>query len=328
MANPSRPSRVILGLLLVLALSILAPVVVVSAAPPDGTLAIGVHVTLVNRWLDPAETEALITPFMVLYPLHDALVKPMPGNINTPSLAESWSQSKDGISYEFVIRRTAKFHNGDPVTADDVKFSFERYKGASAKLLKERVKEIQVLAPNRVRFVLVEPWPDFMAFYGTSATGAGWVVPRKYVEKVGDDGFKKHPIGLGPYKFVSHVPGVELVMEAYEGYWRKMPSVKRLVFKSVPEATTRVAMLKRGEVDIAYLIEPAQAPEIKRDPSLRLAFSGGIGIATMDFLDQFDPKSPWADKRVRLAASYAIDRWAISEAETLGASKPTGSVVP
>jgi peptide/nickel transport system substrate-binding protein len=117
-------------------------------------------------------------------------------------------------------------------------------------------------------------------------------------------------------------------MEANESYWRKVPSVKRLVFKSVPEATTRVAMLKRGEVDIAYLIEPAQAPEIKRDPTLRLAFSGGIGIAAIDFLDQFDPKSPWADKRVRLAASYAIDRWALSEAETLGASKPTGSLVP
>src|SRR5687767_8302367 len=225
MTNPSRSSQAMLGLLLALAVAVLAPVVVASAAPPDGTLAIGVHVTLVNRWLDPAETEALITPFMVLYPLHDALVKPMPGNINTPSLAESWSVSKDGTSYEFVIRRTAKFHNGDAVTADDVKFSFERYKGASAKLLKERVKEIQVLAPNRVRFVLVEPWPDFMAFYGTSATGAGWIVPRKYVEKVGDDGFKKAPMGAGPFKFVAFQPGVELVLEAFPGYWRKAPSV-------------------------------------------------------------------------------------------------------
>ena len=91
-----------------------------------------------------------------------------------------------------------------------------------------------------------------MAFYGTLVSGAGWIVPKKYVEQVGDDGFKKHPIGLGPYRFVSHTPGVELIMEANESYWRKMPSVKRLVFKSVPESTTRAAMLKRGEVDIAY----------------------------------------------------------------------------
>src|SRR3979409_2210902 len=100
------------------------------AAPPDGTMAIGVHVTLVSRWLDPGETEALITPFMVLYALHDALVKPMPGGIMTPSLAESWSASKDGLSYEFVIRKNARFHTGDPVTAEDVKFTFERYKGS------------------------------------------------------------------------------------------------------------------------------------------------------------------------------------------------------
>jgi peptide/nickel transport system substrate-binding protein len=293
---------------------------------PEGEMRWALYVTLAPLWFDPGEVAGQITPFWVLYAIHDALVKPMPGNLMTPSLAESWTVSPDQRTYEFKLREGLKFHNGDPFTADDVKFSYDRTKGA--KILKEKVREVVVVTPSRIRFVLHEPFPDFMAFYGTLATGASWVVPKKYVEKVGDDGFKKHPIGLGPYKFVSHAPGVELVMDAYEGYWRKTPSVKRLVFKSVPEATTRVAMLKRGEVDIAYLIEPAQAPEIKRDPSLRLAFSGGIGIAAMDFLDQFDPKSPWADRRIRLAASYAIDRAALSDAETLGASKPTGSLVP
>src|SRR5262249_27548944 len=178
----------------------------VRAASPDGTLTIGVHVTLVNRWLDPGETEALITPFMVLYAIHDALVKPMPKNIMTPSLAESWTASKDGLAYDFLIPKNAKFHNVDPVTAEDVNFTFERYKGASAKILKDHVKEIQTPAPNHVRFVLKEPWPDFMAFYGTSATGAAWIVPKKYIEKVGEDGFKKAPVGAGPYKFVSFQP--------------------------------------------------------------------------------------------------------------------------
>jgi peptide/nickel transport system substrate-binding protein len=117
-------------------------------------------------------------------------------------------------------------------------------------------------------------------------------------------------------------------MEAFEGYWRKMPSVKRLVYKSVPEATTRMAMLKRVEVDLAYLVDATLGEEIKRDPSLKLAFSGGIGTMYLDFFDQWDPKSPWADRRVRLAANYAIDRKAISQAETLGASIPTGNVVP
>src|SRR5262245_43753173 len=140
-----------------LCLLALAPASVSSAVAADpGTLTIGAHVTLVNRWLDPGETEGLITPFMVLYLLHDALVKPMPGNINTPGLAESWSLSKDGLTYEFVLRKNAKFHNGDPVTAEDVKFTFERYKGSGAKLFKEKVKEVQVVAPNRVRIVLKE----------------------------------------------------------------------------------------------------------------------------------------------------------------------------
>src|SRR6267142_2175133 len=183
-----------LGVLLVvlLALSAASPAL---AAPEPGTMVWGVHVTLASRWLDPAETEGIITPFMVLYALHDALVKPMPAGPNTPSLAESFTQSKDGLTYEFVIRKGVKFHNGDPVTAEDVKFSFERYRGAGAKLLKERVREVQIVDPGRVRFVVKEPWPDFMTFYGTSATGSGWIVPKAYVEKVGDDGFKKAPIG-------------------------------------------------------------------------------------------------------------------------------------
>src|SRR5207237_989132 len=94
-----------------------------------------------------------------------------------------------------------------------------------------------------------------------------------------------------------HTVGVELVMEAFEGYWRKVPSVKRVVFKMVPESTTRVAMLKRGEVDIAYLLEAPQALELKRDPAVKLAFSGGIAVFFLDFLDMWDPKSPWASGR-------------------------------
>jgi peptide/nickel transport system substrate-binding protein len=318
--------RSLLGALL------LALVVTVAVSPAlavtEGTLTIGVHVTLVNRWLDPGETEALITPFMVLYLLHDALVKPMPGGINTPSLAESWSISKDGLTYDFVLRKGTKFHNGDPVTADDVKFTFDRYKGASARLLKDKVKEVQTPAPNRVRFVLKEPWPDFLAFYGTSATGASWIVPRKYVEKVGDDGFKKAPVGAGPFKFVSFNPGVELAMEAFPDYWRKAPQVKRLVMRSIPDETTRAAAVKAGEVDLAYLFGGAVAEELRRSPGVKVVAPLLYGIYWLDFLDQWDPKSPWHDRRVRQAASLAIDRAAINQAEMLGLGKTTGGFVP
>src|SRR5881628_52077 len=236
----------------------------VRAFAADGEMRYGLHVTLAARWLDPAETEAFSTPFMVLYAVHDALVKPMPAGMTTPSLAESWSESKDHLTYTFTLRKSAKFHDGSPVTAEDVKFSFERYKGASATLLKEKVKEVQVVSPTQVRFVLKEPWPDFMLFYGTTASGAGWIVPKKYVEKVGEDGYKKAPVGAGPYKVVSFTPGVEIVLEAFDGYWRKAPNVKRIVMRSMTEETTRAAALKRGEVDLAYLFAGPVAEELKR----------------------------------------------------------------
>src|SRR5213594_776801 len=298
-----------------------------SAAAPDGTLTIAMHFTPVTRWLDPAEGESTITPFLLLYALHDGLLKPMPGVGSAPSLAESWSMAKDGLSAEFTLRSSARFHNGDPVTADDVKFSFERYRGGAAKILKDTVKEIQTPAPNRVRFVFKEPWPDFPAFYGTFVASAGWVVPRKYVERVGEEGFRKAPIGAGPYKVVSFNPGVELVLEAFEGYWRKAPSIKRLVFRSLPDETTRAAALKSGEVDVAFLLTGPTAEDVRRTPGLKLV-APHLGIFWLDFPDQWDPKSPWADKRVRLAASLAIDRQALNQAETLGLSRPTGSIVP
>jgi len=316
-------------LVILLALPLLIGLARPAGAAPEGTMTWGVHITLASRWLDPAETEGIITPFMVLYALHDALVKPMPAGINTPSLAESWTASKDGLTYEFVIRKGVKFHNGEPVTAADVKFSFERYKGAGAKLLKDRVREVQIVDPGRVRFLLKEPWPDFMTFYGTSATGVGWIVPKAYVEKVGDDGFKKAPIGAGPYKFVSFNPGVELVMEAWEGYWRKVPNVKRLVYRSLPEETTRAAALKKGEIDIAYLLTGPVADDVRRTPGFKLvAPKESQGTFWLDLPDQWDPKSPWHDIRVRQAASLAIDRESLNQAETLGFSKPTGSLIP
>ena len=297
-----------------------------AQAKPEGEMRWALYVTIAPAWLDPGEVSGFITPFWIQYAIHDALVKPMPGNLMTPSLAESWTLSPDQRVYEFKLRQGLRFHNGDPFTAEDVKFSF--YRAKSSRILKEKVRDVEIVDPHRVRFHLHEPFPDFMAFYGTLATASSWVVPKKYVEKVGDEGFKKHPIGLGPYKFVSHTPGVELIMEANESYWRKMPSVKRLVYKSVPEPTTRAAMLKKGEVDIAYLLDAPTALELKRDPNLKLAFSGAIGVHFIDFFDQWDPKSPWHDRRVRLAANLAIDRRGLSEAETLGASRLTGAMVP
>jgi peptide/nickel transport system substrate-binding protein len=167
-----------------------------------------------------------------------------------------------------------------------------------------------------------------MTFYGTSATGAAWIVPKKYVEKVGDDGFLKAPVGAGPYRVVSFTPGIELVMEAYEAYWRKVPSVKRLVFKSMPDETTRAAALKAGDVDLVYLLSGPTATDVKRTPGLRLAAAKPPGVVFLDLPEQWDPKSPWHDRRVRQAAGHALDRQALNQAETLGLSLPTGGLIP
>jgi peptide/nickel transport system substrate-binding protein len=309
-----------------IALILLLAPVLSSAAAPEGQMTWGVHVSLTPTWFDPAETPGIITPFMVMYALHDAMLKPMPGNAMAPSLAESWSVSKDGLTYEFVLRKNAKFHNGEPVTAEDVKFSFDRYRGTSAKQLKDRVAAVET-APGRVRFKLKQPWPDFLTFY-SSATGAGWIVPKKYTESVGDDGYKKAPVGAGPYKFVSFTPGVELVMDAFDGYWRKTPSVKRFVFRVITDEATRLAALKRGEIDVVYSIRGALAEELKRTPGLGLKPAVIQAPFWVNIHDQWDAKSPWHDKRVRLAANHAIDRAAINQAETLGHSKLTWSVIP
>src|SRR5262249_5960687 len=176
---------------------------------------------------------------------------------------------------------------------------------------------------------LHEPWPDFLTFYATPAAGVGWIVPKNYTEKIGNEKFKEQPIGLGPYRFVNYQPGVELVLEANTDYWRKTPHVKRLVMKSVPEATTRLAMLKKQEADVTYGLYGALAEEVRRAPNLKLEPVVPPGTQWIVFtFEQYDPKSPWADQRVRLAANHAINRQVINEAETLGHSVLSGSIAP
>jgi len=299
---------------------------IARAAAPHGQLTWGLHVSLASTWFDPAETQGIITPYMVLYALHDAMVKDMPGKPQAPSLAESWSISEDNLTHEFVLRPGVKFHDGTPVTAEDVKFSFERYHGTSKDLLKNMVAAVETPDDRHVRFKLKEPWPDFLTFYA-SATGAGWIVPKKYVEKVGDEGFKNKPIGAGPYKFVSFNPGLELVLEAFDDYWRKTPSVKRLVMKVIPDEATRTAALKAGEVDIAYSIRGELAAEVQQTPGLALKPVVLQAPNWLYFPEQWDPKSPWSKLQVRQAANLAIDRVGMSKALFLGYCKVTNNAV-
>ena len=318
--------RVRVGLMM----AIIVTVVVVDAAgspPPAGQLVLGLSFTIAPTYFDPSEATQVIASAFFLYALHDAMIKSLPGNPMAPALAESWAESPDGLVYEFILRRGLTFHNGDPFTAEDVHYSFGRYKGASAKLLHAKVKAVEVLDAHRLRFVLHAPWPDFLTVYSALASGVGWIVPKQYLGQVGDEGFKQHPIGLGPYRFVRADPGVGLVLEAYDRYWRRTPAIQRLVLKSVPDPTTRLAMLKTGELDIAGL-PPDEAAAVRDDPKLRLAHAMTGITVWLEFPGQWDPKSPWHDRRVRLAANLAIDKQAISESAGFGLDRPTGSIIP
>jgi peptide/nickel transport system substrate-binding protein len=298
----------------------------VAQGKPEGVLKQAIHWSISADWLDPATTQgATLSPFLTMYLFHDALLKAMPEGTIVPCLAESWTISPDAKTYEFKLRKGVKFHNGETMTAEDVIFSFWRYKSVQAKLVHDRTEKVEAVDPFVVRFRFKAPFPDFLDYLVPGSTTIGWIVPKKYVEKVGEAEFKKRPVGAGPYKFVESVPGVKTVGEAFEGYWRKVPHIKRLEFYTVPEPATRLAMVRRGEVDLATLITGIFYVDAKKDPKLRILTPMSTAMRFVYMTQQWDPKSPWADARVRKAASLAIDRQTLADVHMPGAG-PLGSL--
>jgi len=283
------------------------------AASPQGVVKQAIHWGISADWLDPSTASYVTTANHPLYLFHDALLKAMPEGNYTPCLAESWNISPDFKVYEFKLRKGVKFHNGDIMTAEDVVVSFWRYKAALAKFFHGRTEKVEAVNPNLVRFHFKEPFPDFLDYFLPGATTIGWVVPKKYIEKVGDAEFKKHPVGAGPYKFVEFLGCVRLVWEAFEDYWRKVPQVKRMEFHYIPEPATRLAMLRRGEADVATLMQGVFYEDLKKDPKLKLLEPLSPTRWMIYISAQWDPKSPWADERVRKAASLAIDRKTLAD---------------
>jgi peptide/nickel transport system substrate-binding protein len=325
MQRQSGPTR--RGTMAVMASGLMAALTEPSFAAPSGTMTIAVHISLAPSWFDPGETGGYVTAYMLTYGLHDALLKAMPEGLETPCLAAEHNVARDGLTHEFLLRDGPTFHNGDPVTVDDVKFSFERYRGNAAKLLRDGIAVVETPDTKRVVFRLKEPWPDFMAFF-VASSGASWIVPKRYLEKVGDAAFLKAPIGAGPFKFVSFVPGQELVMEANENYWRHPPRVKHIVMKVIPDEATRLIALKRGEVDFAYSIRGELGAEVKATPGLKLEVARDGATYWMYFPEQWDPKSPWSNPKVRRAAAFALDYDAINEALNLSYSRVTSNIIP
>src|SRR3989442_8151918 len=296
-----------------------------AGAAAKGKIVLAWHAGLASRWLDPQEHDGTATPDNFLTAIHDALIKNQGTALyNHLALAEHFTVAPDAKSATFTLRKGIKFHNGEPVTPQDVKFSYESYRGAKADVFKKKTERVEIVDDRTIRFHFKEPFLDFAILFGTANVAApGWVVPEKYYKQVGPDGFKQKPVGAGPYRLVRHEPGIKIEMEAFDGYYRPV-NVKQLVMTSVPEGATRVAMLERGEADIIYSVPGELVGRVQKLPGVTLApvLSGSWFLEFPGFQD---PKNPFHDKRVREAVSLAIDRRAMNQAESAGFGKPSGN---
>lgn len=290
-----------------------------SAQEPKGTLVFAVE-TLAAQTLDPILEQR---PGNALYQaaMFDSLVgfDVENGGVG-PGVAESWTMADDGLSWTFKIRPGQKWHNGDPLTAHDVKFSLERTmspdsRAAAAASMRRSIKSIDVIDDLTVRINTNGAQLGLPAALSRAVAPEGSIMPKAYIEKVGVEEFRKKPIGSGPWKFVRSVPGDRIEFEAVDhAHWRGRPQYQNLHILLVPEEATRVAMARTGEVAIASI-----SPE-----TIRGAERGGLKIvsvpSTMQAIFQFwgvwrpeAKDSPLAKKRVRQALSLAIDRKQVIE---------------
>src|SRR6516165_9455014 len=232
---------------------------------PSGKMVLAWHTNIAPRWLDPLQHDGGATGDNFLNVLQDALIKNFREKLyDHLALAEHFEFAEDAKSAVFQLRPGIKFHNGGTITPEDVKWSYEHYHGGWAKVLHEKTEGVEVAGDHTVRFFFKEPFLDFPRLLGTAnVCGAGWVVPAKYYQQVGQDGFVQTPVGAGPYRLAAQQPGTKLEFQAFDDYYRPV-HVKNFTIISVPDPATRVAMLER---------------EGSRHHIFRSGRSGGAGTA-------------------------------------------------
>ncbi len=255
--------------------------------------------------------------------LYNRLLEPYPDRSELgPGIATKWTVSPDGKTAEFKIRSGVKFHNGDVLTAEDVVFTYQRVQRIGQPIAKaplERFMESVEAKGDSVIFHLKEPdWKFIHEFTKPYYS----IVPKKYVERVGDDGFLNAPVGTGPFKFVGWAKQEFLEVEAVEGeHFLRKPGVKRLRYVIVPEETTRLAMVKTGEADLAQ-VSVTSLPAVQADPKIKLIKVPNTGGLRIFLFGQADPKNPFSKLEVRQALSLAIDREAIAQRIYHGYARP------
>ncbi|HLF88374.1 MAG TPA: ABC transporter substrate-binding protein, partial [Anaerolineales bacterium] len=244
-----------------------------------------------------------------------------------PDLAESWTISDDGTEYTFNLREDVVFHNGEPFNADAVVFSWERASNAGFEYSNfwQGATSVEKVDDYTVKITLAEPQPTFLFILNEY-----WnMVPPGYISEVGEEGFTEHPIGTGPYMFVEWVKGDRIVMEANPNYHEEPgPLIQRVIFRPIPESSTRVAAVQTGEIDIAKRLSAEEAQSLLGVPNVQvvsypadrvyyIAFNNlttGVGLPTLD-------------PRVRQAMNYAVDRQAIVDALFNGYARLSTSYV-
>ena len=262
-----------------------------------------------------------------LSPMFDYLVGATPEG--QPSrdggMATRWENSADHKRWTFHLRKGVKFHNGDEVTSEDVKFSLQRAMGKRSTTgyagpLRTLIQDIETPAPDRVVIVTREPTLIIPTYLSRTLSTEGMVLPKKYIEANGDDAFARKPVGSGPYKFVEQMTGSHIKLAAVDNHWRiGVPRFKTMTFRLVSEETTRIALLRRGEVDVAD-ISRERVTELEKE-GYPVHFRREEAILSMYWVLPRDGQ-PTADKRVREAMNLAVDRAEIAQAIFAGKADP------
>jgi peptide/nickel transport system substrate-binding protein len=236
-----------------------------------------------------------------------------------PNLITKWELAKDGLSLAVDLRGDVKFHNGDPMTADDFRYTFfERIQGPDkidTKNSWRKISDIEVVSPTKAVMKFSSPAPtapQWLAFLGS------YVVPKKYMQQVGTEAFQQKPVGSGPYKLVDYQLNARIVLERNDDYWGGKPPVKRVTFEVIKDPSARVAAIQSGQVDLTTNVPVREVSRLQHEPNL----AGEINPITRVILLQCRDDQGFADDNVRLAAHHAINKEALSKAFYAGAAVP------